>query len=177
MQAHLRVVPVKESSSWVPVSSSNSMCNLPRRKTSLQLKPTSPIKEVPRVRHFSDSTPSSRSVSPPNMAYLGLSPCSELPHSPMSKKSLELLMEAGEFENSGKIFRVGSCKSFEHTGDARRNIGDSFDEFVSDFVLVDDESDCDFHWFNDHWSAESRSIFVCFHRDVFKEHLVSWVSV
>ena len=146
IQAHLRVVPVEESSSsWVPVSSNNSMCNLPRRKTSLQLKPTSPVREVPQGRHFSDSTSSSRSVSPPNMTYLGLGPCTDVPHSPMSKKSLELLMEAGEFDKPGKMFRVGSCKTFEHTGETKRNIGDSFDEFVSDFVLVDDESDCDFH--------------------------------
>ena len=63
----------------------------------------------------------------------------------MSKKSLELLLEAGEFEQSEKIFKVGSCKAFYRIDELSGEV-DSFDEFVNDFVFVDDdESDCDFH--------------------------------
>ena len=81
------------------------------------------------------------------MAYLGLSPRADPPVStPMSKKSLELLMEAGEFEKPpAKMFKVGSCKQFDKIEELKYDMADSFDEFVSDFVFVDDDSDCDFH--------------------------------
>jgi len=147
IQSQLRVVPVEETSSWVPISSNKSMANLPRRKTSYNLKPPSPIKVAPPVDNISQATPSSsRPVTPPNMEYLGLSPCTDEPlSSPLSKKSLQLLIEAGEFDRPGKIFRVGSCKSFDSSGGRKSRGEDSLDEFVSDFVLVDEESDCDFH--------------------------------
>ena len=80
------------------------------------------------------------------MAYLGLSPCADPQlSSPLSHQSLRMLIEAGEFEKPGKIFKVGSCKNFKNTEELSHSAVDSFDEFVNDFVLVDDESDCDFH--------------------------------
>lgn len=146
IQAQLRVVPVEETLPWKRISTSQSMCNLPRRKSSLQVKPMSPIKIVSPARKLSDSTTSSRSVSPPNMAYLGLNPNADpTASSPMSRKSLELLMEAGEFEKPGKMFKVGSCKHIDELEEVRYDVADSFDEFINDFELVDDESDCDFH--------------------------------
>lgn len=80
------------------------------------------------------------------MSYLGLTPNSDTPRgSPISRKSLELLLEAGEFDKPAKMFKVGSCKQFDKIDELGYDIADSFDEFVNDFVFVDDDSDCDFH--------------------------------